>query len=132
VSQENVELVERAIAAINARDLDGYLACCTEDVELHTPMAPVGGVYVGAHGIRQFMIDIEDAAPDFRIDLERAEAIEADRIIASVHTSSTGRTSGIPLDLNTTNVYDFAGGRIKRVRIFSNREQALTAVGLEE
>ena len=44
MSQENLHIVERAIAAMNARDIDGYLACCTEDVELRTPMAPVGGV----------------------------------------------------------------------------------------
>jgi hypothetical protein len=32
-------LVERAIAAINARDIEGYLACLTENVKLETPMA---------------------------------------------------------------------------------------------
>jgi hypothetical protein len=42
MSQENVETVERAIAAINARDLEGYLACCTENVELLTQLAPSG------------------------------------------------------------------------------------------
>lgn len=34
--QENVRLVERAIAAINARDIESYRACCTEDVKLET------------------------------------------------------------------------------------------------
>jgi ketosteroid isomerase-like protein len=130
VSQENVEIVERAVAAMNARDLDGYLACCTEDIELHTPLAPVGGVYVGADGIRRFLIDIDDAAPDFRLDLQGTEAIGADRVIASVHASSTGRTTGIPLVVDSTNVYDFVERRIKCVRIFPDREQALKAVGL--
>src|SRR6266480_1146367 len=130
MSQDNLEIVERAIAAINARDLDGYLACCTEDIELHTPLAAVGGVYVGADGIRQFMVDIEEAAPDFRLDLQRAEAVGADQMVASVRTSSTGRTSGIPLGFDSTNVYDFAEGRIKRVRIFRDRQEALKAVGL--
>jgi len=130
MSQDNVEIIERAIAAINARDLDGYLACCTEDIELHTPLAALGGVYVGADGIRQFMVDIEEAAPDFRLDLQRAEAVGADQIVASVRTSSTGRTSGIPLGFDSTNVYDFAEGRIKRVRIFRDRQEALKAVGL--
>jgi hypothetical protein len=27
--QEDVRLVERAIAALNARDIEGYRACCT-------------------------------------------------------------------------------------------------------
>jgi hypothetical protein len=43
MSHENVELVERAIAALNARDIERYLACCTEDIKLETPMAAVGG-----------------------------------------------------------------------------------------
>ena len=43
MSQENVEVVERALAAINARDIEGYRACCTENIKLDTPMAAVGG-----------------------------------------------------------------------------------------
>ena len=65
MSQENVRLVERAIAAINARDIEGYRACCTENVKLETPMVAVGGVYEGIDGIRRYFADIEDAAPDF-------------------------------------------------------------------
>jgi hypothetical protein len=51
MSQENLRLVERAIAAINARDVEGYLACCTENVKLETPVAAVGGVFEGIDGI---------------------------------------------------------------------------------
>src|SRR2546423_1678689 len=59
--EQNVELVERAVAAINARDIEGYLACCTEDVVLRTPMAEITGVYEGADGIKRFLVDIEEA-----------------------------------------------------------------------
>ena len=34
MSQENLEVVERAVAALNERDIDRYLGCCTEDIEL--------------------------------------------------------------------------------------------------
>jgi len=43
MSQENVAIVHGAIAAINKRDIDGYLACCTEDVQLITSFAEIGG-----------------------------------------------------------------------------------------
>ncbi len=132
MSQENVELVERAVAAINARDIDGYLACCTEDVELVTPMAPLGGVYEGPAGIRRFLVDVEDAGPDFRIELQRADVVGADRVLAYMRVSSHGRVSGIATDSESTNVYDFAAGKIKRIRIFRDRAEALKAVGLEE
>src|SRR3954470_1106065 len=96
MSQENVDLVRRAVAAVNARDIDRYLACCTEDVELRTPLAAIGGVYEGPDAIRRFFADIEDTAPDFRLDLERVEAIDEDRVLAFVHLTASGRTTGIP------------------------------------
>jgi ketosteroid isomerase-like protein len=133
VSQENVELVERAVAAINARDIDGYLACCTENVKLVTPLAAVGGEYEGTDGIRRYFADIEDTAPDFRIELDRVEGVDSKRVIAFLRTSSVGRVSGIRVAPPPfTNVYDLLDGKISRVRIFLDRQEALKAVGLEE
>jgi ketosteroid isomerase-like protein len=131
VSQENVRLVERAIAAINARDIEGYLACCTENVKLETPMAAVGGVYEGIDGIGRFFTDIEEAGPDFRIELDGVEEVDSKRVLAFLRTSSTGRASRIPMAMTQTNVYDLVDGKISHIRIFLDREQALKAVGLE-
>jgi ketosteroid isomerase-like protein len=130
MSQENVETVGRAIAAINARDLDGYLACCTENVELLLPMA--GAEYLGADGIRRFFTDIEDIGPDFRIEVQRVQAIGDSNALAFVRVRSTGRASGIVTGAESTNVYDFVDGKISRIRIFLDRDEALKAVGLAE
>ena len=131
MSQENVRLVERAIAAINARDIEGYRACCTEDVKLETPMAAAGGVYEGIDGIRRFLTDVEEAAPDFRIELDGMEEVDSKRVIAFLRTSSTGRASGIRMAAQQTNVYDLIDGKISRIRIFLDRQLALKDVGLE-
>jgi ketosteroid isomerase-like protein len=131
MSQDNVRLVERAIAAINARDIEGYRACCTENVKLETPMAAVGGVYEGIDGIRRFLTDVEDTAPDFRIEIDGLEEVDSKRVIAFLRPSSTGRASGIRMAAPTTNVYDVIDGKISHIRIFLNRQQALNAVGLE-
>ena len=132
MSQENVEIVERAIAAINARDIDGYLACCTEDVMLRTPLAEITGVYEGVDGIKRFLVDVEDAAPDFRIDAERVESVGASQVLAILQITASGRSSGIPQNAATANVYDLVEGKINRIRIFLDRHEALEAVGLEE
>jgi len=133
VSRENARLVERAIAAINARDIESYRACCTEDVKLETPMAAVGGVYEGIDGIRRYFADIEDAAPDFRIELDGVEEVDSKRVLAFLRISSTGRASGIRMaPPPLTNVYDLIDGKLSRIRIFLDRQQALKAVGLEE
>jgi ketosteroid isomerase-like protein len=143
MSRENVEVVKRAVAALNERDIDRYLACFTEDFEVRTPTAPIGGVYERADGIRRFFADLEDTSPDFRLHLERVEAIGADRVLAFLRITATGRASGIatgadvaatgdPAGVPTTNVYDFVNGKIRRIRIFLNRQEALEAVGLRE
>jgi ketosteroid isomerase-like protein len=132
MSQQNVRLVERAIAAINARDIEGYRACCTEDVKLETPMAAIGGVYEGIDGIRRFLTDVEDAAPDFRMELDGVEEVDGKRVLAFLHNSSTGRGSGIGLAWPQTNVYDLVDGKISHIRIFLDRDEALKAVGLAE
>ena len=121
------------IAAINARDIEGYLACCTENVKLETPMAAVGGVDEGIDGIRRFLTDVEEAAPDFRIELDGVEEVDSKRVIAFLRISSTGRASGIRMTPPPlTNVYDLIDGKISHIRIFLDRQEALDAVGLEE
>src|SRR3982074_92473 len=130
MSQENVELVRRAIAAINARDIDAYLACCTEKVELLLPMA--GAEYLGATGIKRFFTDIEGIGPDFRIEVQRVQAIADSKVLAFLRVGSTGRASGIVTAAERANVYDFIDGKISRVRISLDRDEALKAVGLAE
>ena len=132
MSQENVRLVVRAIAAINARDIEGYRACCTENVKLETPMAAVGGVYEGIDGIRRFLTDVEEAVPDFRIELDGVEEVDSKRVIAFLRNSSTGRASGVRMAWAQTSVYELIDGKISHVRIFLDRQEALKAVGLEE
>jgi ketosteroid isomerase-like protein len=130
MSQENLETVGRAITAINARDIHGYRACCIENVELLLPLA--GAEYLGADGINRFFTDIEDIGPDFRIEVQRVQAIGDSNAIAFLRVGATGRASGIVTGAESANVYDFIDGKISRVRIFLDRDEALKAVGLEE
>ena len=125
-----MEVVRRIFTALNVRDLEGYLACCCEDVELHLPV--VAGVYEGPEGIKQWFADLEDAGPDFHIDLRGVEAIGSNQVLAFFHVASTGRASGIPVAMETAQVYDLIDGKISRIRIFLDHAEALKAVGLEE
>ncbi len=130
MSEESLEIVRRAITAVNERDLDAYLSWCTDDIQLSTPL--FGGVYEGGDGIRRFFSDLGDAAPDFALTVERIEAVGLDRVLTFMALTATFRTSGIPADTETGNVYDLADGRIERVRIFAHRAEALEAAGLSE
>ena len=94
-------------------------------------MAALGGVYEGIDGIRRFLTDVEEAVPDFRIELDGVEEVDSKRVIAFLRNSSTGRASGIPMAWAQTNVYDLIDGKISHIRIFTDRQEALKAVGIE-
>ena len=134
MSQENEEVVKRAVAAVNDRDTDSYLACCTADVRMENANAPIEGAYEGADGIRRFFADVLDTGPDFRVTIERLEPVGADRVLGFLRLNMSGRVSGITLggDIPSANIWDFSDGKINRVRIFLDRREALEAVGLSE
>src|ERR1043165_2464479 len=113
-AQENVKTVERAVSALNARDIEGYLDCCTDDIELHmTAAETVGGEYLGREAIHRFWTDIADISPDFSVEIERLESIAEDVVIAFMLVNATGRASGIVVldDVRTLNIYDFRRGK---------------------
>jgi ketosteroid isomerase-like protein len=134
MSEENVETARRCVDALNRRDLGGYLACCTDDIELRSAAVAIEGPNVGADGIRRFFADIQDAAPDFWVDVERIEAVGLDRVLAFERGTASGRSSGVALQegISFGTVYDFADRKIKRIRVFTDRQQALQAAGLPE
>jgi ketosteroid isomerase-like protein len=142
MSHENLEAVQEVIAAVNDRDLDRYLAHCTESIRLETPWAAVEGAYEGPDAIRRLFSDLSDTLPDFHLVVERLEPIGSDRVLAFLRASATGRASGITAEagnpsatgrgIPSANVYDFAGGKIRRIRVFLDRQEALEAVGLRE
>ncbi len=87
-----------------------------------------GAEYLGADGIKRFFTDIEDIGPDFRIEVQRVQAIGDSNAIAFLRVGATGRASGIVTGTESANVYDFIDGKISRVRIFLDRDEALKAV----
>ena len=130
MSEENAKAVRQAVDAINRRDIDAYLACCTTDVELVLPNAEIEGTYQGQSGVRQFFDDIEGTGPDFRLEVERLESIGPDSVLATIRATASGRSTGIDTGLDITNIYDLIDGKISRVTGYTDRGAALEAAGL--
>jgi ketosteroid isomerase-like protein len=129
MSQENLEVAERAIAAVNERDVDGYLSLCTPDVEMVSPVASLEGIDRGAKGIRHYFSNLDESTDNFRIELERVEAVGGDRVLAFTRLSGASE-GGIPIAAGAASLYDLAEGKIRRVQVFLDRQEALEAAGL--
>jgi ketosteroid isomerase-like protein len=142
MSQENAEVVRELILAVNDRDRDRSLAHCTESIQLETFWAEVDPANEGPDAMRRFFSDLRDTLPDFQLVIERLEPIGADHILALLRVSATGRASGITAGggcarrerprFPTATIYDLAGGKIRRIRVFLDRQEAFEAAGLAE
>jgi ketosteroid isomerase-like protein len=131
MSQENIEVVSQAISAINERDVDAYLALCNSDFELINPLASIEGSNRGEEGIRTFFDSLKEGTRRFEMEVERLQTLDDNRVLASL--ALRGETEGgFPLSHELTNLYELKGGKLSRVRVFTNRAQALEAAGLSE
>ena len=132
MSQKNVEVVKGAIAAINARDVDAYLALCAPDFELINFLAPIEGSNRGEEGVRRFFNAINEGAAVFELEVERLEALDDHRVLGwlTLHVESEG---GFRQTQPLSNLYELdGGGKLVRVRVFRDRDEALEAAGLRK
>jgi ketosteroid isomerase-like protein len=55
-----------------------------------------------------------------------------DRVVIPQRQWGVGSTSGIPVEIEVTHVYEFRDGQIIRVDEYDTHDEALAAVGLRE
>jgi ketosteroid isomerase-like protein len=129
--EENVEIASRAIAAINDRDVDAYLALCNTDFEMTNQLTAIEGPNRGEQGIRSFFDAINEGTTRFELEVERLRPLDDNRVLGSL-TLQIESERGFQQTQALTNLYELEGGKLSRVRVFSDRAEALEAAGLRE
>ncbi len=129
VSLTNVAVVERALAAINARDLTAYIDLCHPEWELVTPLAPLEGVLRGETGIREFFAGLDEEAAAFTLEVESLRPLPGDRVLALLRLVFMSER-GIDFSQQIANVYELERGKLRRIYVYRDRGEALKAVGV--
>jgi ketosteroid isomerase-like protein len=131
MSQENVEAVRRIYEGWGAGNFRA-------GVELYDPLIllvlgagfPERGAYLGLEGVREYMETFMEAWE--RVTIEAEEILDAgDSVVAKVVQRAVGRGSRIePADLEYFQVWSFRGGKVIRLEVIRDRDEALKAAGL--
>ena len=133
MSEENVEVVRRLAPAFNGRDLTTFLDLLAPDVEWVPLLAVLEGrAYRGHEEVRQW---IEDLATDWEFFEVYYDELHdhGDQVLALGGWRGRGRVSGVELgDQPATWLLSLEGGKIARLQTFTDRAEALAAVGLRE
>jgi ketosteroid isomerase-like protein len=133
MSQENVDVVRRAIDAFNRGDLDSAAAAdfCDPDVEFHEdPDFPDGGVHRGTKAIEAHFQQFLDSFEDLRFEIEEVIDVGAQVVVNRQH--ARGHESGAKEEMRNAWVFEFRDEKIVRITPYWDRSQALEAAGLRE
>ena len=132
MSQENVEVVEGLYRTFNRRDVTGLLDLLDPDVEWVPVLAVLEGrVYRGHDDVRRWVEDLTRIGSSSRCLMRRC-AISATGSSSLVIGAPAGRTSGGESEQPGTWLYEIKRGKVVRLQTFTNRAEALEAVGLSE
>ena len=132
MSQENVEIVADAFKAFADEGLDAFAVFLHPDINWRAMEgAPddVGEMH-GTEAVRRYVQDWLDMFEEFTNVAEDLLDVGDDRVVAVQHITGRARLSGIETELRYAAVYTLRERKIIRVREYSDREQALKAVGV--
>ena len=139
MSEENVEIVRRAVAEFQAGmergDPGAFFdsEAVADDYEWIFEGAALDGrsVWRGRDGFLEFMRTWTEEFEGWSIRFELIDAGD-DRVVGLTHQSATGKESGVPVELNVGQIYELEDGRLVRARNYLSHAEALEAAGLSE
>jgi ketosteroid isomerase-like protein len=139
MSRENVEVVRKALDALNAfmRDeLTGDAAANLVDPQIEFDWhdkRTIPDLPQHLRGVPEFIGFWEQyrSAWDDLVT-EPLEFIEApeDRVLTPIRQSGRGRESGVPIEIHFFQVWTIRDGKVRKVELFRHRGDALEAAGL--
>ncbi len=132
MSQQNVEVVQRFVEALDRRDYDDAIPCLHGDAEWHNTAAFPGPRTVsGPTAIVEFwrgLVESFDPA-EGGTEVENITA-SGDHVVAGVHSQGIGAGSGVPIDVRYALSFSLRSKRIARVAVSGDYATALEAAGL--
>jgi ketosteroid isomerase-like protein len=132
MSQENVEIVRRALAAYSERNVEAFQQLADPDVELDWSVSRgwLAGVYRGLDETLQFYAGYFEAFDEIVIKPDRF--IEAgDSVVVPNIAHQRGR-DGVEVSARSTLVFTIRARKLMRICLYQETDDALKAVGLVE
>jgi ketosteroid isomerase-like protein len=135
LSQENVELVRRAVEAAIQRRPDWATVNALFDpqhelVQLTGFVDKEEGTGFGAAGFQDWRA-MMDQAGDWRVEVDDARTAPDGRVAVLMRVLLKGERSGAQVEQTLCVLCSVANGKITRTESFTGWEEALKAVGLE-
>jgi ketosteroid isomerase-like protein len=133
MSRENVMTLRRAYEAFRREGVEGIMPFLDEEIEWRNPEdSPIAGVWHGPDGVRQWFAQASEAFGEMTFTPDEFREVSDGRVLVLLRFGLTGAGSTVELQVPFAHVVDLRGGRATALRMYSDPEKALEAVGLSE
>ncbi|HEX3433538.1 MAG TPA: hypothetical protein VHT25_05700 [Solirubrobacteraceae bacterium] len=128
MSQENVEIVRRALTAKRSQ----FAELLDPEVRLDlTERVFNPAVYEGYAGILQWRAEVKDVWESYVS--EPQDFFDGGRVVVVItHERGKGRGSGVEVDRQTALLYRLRDRRVSEIRLYHDIEQAIREAGVAE
>ena len=133
MSEENVELLRRAVDAYNRRDVDALNAELHPEIEWHPALpgllASSAHAYRGHEGIAQMFDDFFEVLDEIHFEYWEVRD-RGDRVVAIGEIRTRGKASGAETVSPYANVAEVRDGKGVKITGYLDPEDALRAAGI--
>jgi ketosteroid isomerase-like protein len=130
MSQENVEIVRRAVDAFNARDTKRLLSMCDPAIEFRSAVEQK--TYRGLDELVRYREGVAAVMEDFHIEDSRFLDAGGDRVVQLYRLVGRGAGSGVPVSSEVGALWQLRNGKLLKGEVYLDQRQALEAAGLRE
>ena len=133
MSQENVDVVRRALESFPRGDMEEMLSFMDPEGELHSAIVggAEGNVYRGHDGFRRWYADSFESFEELRNEWSEFRDL-GDRVLAFGRVQARGRESGVEIDSPMGWIFTVRGGKVLKAEGFLDPAEALEAAGVRE
>jgi ketosteroid isomerase-like protein len=129
---ESVEIVKRAVEAVNHRDIEAVNLLMAPECEIIPLRAAVDSTaYRGADAAASWFAALDESWESLTAKVATFREGPG-WVLALGRVQSRGRSSGATLDVNAAAVCRLRDGLITSIRIYTDRDRALADLGLAE
>ena len=134
MSEENVEIVEKAFDAFTRDDIDGVLRLCDENIVITQP-PELPGASRQQHGLRGVLEAFAiwpEQWDDYQIEILKIAGAPGGKVFTTTRTRGRGKQSGVEVEMEFSFVFTVRNAKVSEWQLFISEDQALEAAGLSE
>jgi ketosteroid isomerase-like protein len=110
--------------------VDEALRGLPDDFEWVVPEHPEGAVRHGPDSVIEFFHEWIEPWDDLQIDWQLEQGAP-DRVLATIDMCGVGKGSGVPAEMRIFQLWTYRDGRVVRMEMFNDLDEARRAAGLE-